>query len=204
MKLRLLSSLLLHLCLWLMPAPSLLASETTDKTALSTAVITAFTPYSAEQKLLLDGTIQYRLAPKLKAALAHEVMLTFKTDIELRDAMTYLGVPYHYTIKTIQLASTLQFLTFNQTYYLHNKRTNQIQTFHRLDDALLTLGTLSSFYLVDIAELYSHKNPKARLQSYLDRWQLPAPLILDALIDSQWQLDTDWHQLDINTRHAHD
>lgn len=153
--------------------------------------------YQHDQQLMLDGYIKYRLPESVQNALHHEIMLTFETQIQLLNKVHYLGVPYNREIKTIEYQTTLQYLTYNQTYYITNRRNNKVQAFKNLKDALATLGTLSSFYLSDLSDLYAYNSYHLKLRSQLDVWQLPTPLILDALIDSDWDLDSGWYSLNI-------
>lgn len=153
--------------------------------------------YQEEQQLFLSAQIEYHLPAKLQEALHHEVRFYFRTEIEILDQLSWLGIPYHTTIKTFSFDTILQYLTYNQTYYLINTHNNKIRSFSSLAETLKTLGTLSHFHLADLSELYSYNHYFLQLRSQLNTWQLPPPLILEALINSDWQIDSGWQRLNL-------
>lgn len=153
--------------------------------------------YQLDQQLMVDGFIQFRLPDTIQEALKHEIQLSFETEIELIDRERYFGIPYSHSVKHITFETTLQFSNYNKTYYITNRRNNQVQAFANLNDALNTLGTISNFEILPFSELYRENNYFIRLRTHLNRWQLPTPLILDSLLDSDWDIDSDWEVIAI-------
>lgn len=190
-------SFLKHLSLMLLLGFSTLSQAADDHT--SSIQIIYFNDYQDNQQLVVDASVQFQFQKTVLTALQHEIPLTFNTEIELNEVHSILGMNMHRNRVTIQYQSQLQYFGYNQRYIISNKRNKKVQSFNNLKDALHTLGTLSSFRITDLAELHPNTLYAIKLRVSLNKWQLPTPLIIDALWSSDWHLDSDWSNIQIQS-----
>lgn len=161
--------------------------------------ITEVTDYHVEDQLLFDSKTQFQLSDKVLKAIQNEITVTFKTKIVFEEHHTAIGIRYRRQRMKIQYHTQLHYASFTNRYTLINERNNKVQSFKSLDEALRTLGTLSSFSVLPLSELHPNQKYTLKLNINLDRWRLPAPLILNSLLDSDWKLDSGWFQKRIFT-----
>lgn len=190
-------SFLKHLSLMLLLGFSALSQAADDRT--SSIQIIYFNDYQDNQQLVVDASVQFQFQKTVLTALQHEIPLTFNTEIELNEVHSILGMNMHRNRVTIQYQSQLQYFGYNQRYIISNKRNKKVQSFNNLKDALHTLGTLSSFRITDLAELHPNTLYAIKMRVSLNKWQLPTPLIIDALWSSDWHLDSDWSNIQIQS-----
>ncbi|RUM90176.1 MAG: DUF4390 domain-containing protein [Thiomicrospira sp.] len=155
--------------------------------------------YQDNQQLVLDASVRFQFKEPVLTALQHEIPLTFNTEIELNEVHSLLGFNMHRNRVTIQYQSQLQYFGYSQLYVISNKRNKKVQSFSNLKDALYTLGTLSNFRITDLADLHPNTLYAIKMRVSLNKWQLPTPLIIDALWSSDWHLDSDWSNIQIQS-----
>jgi len=168
-------------------------------TAQADIQVLSLNDYQVNQQLVLDATIDINLAPLIIEAVNHEVPLTFTTEIELNERYSLLGIDLSRNRVKITYESQVNYFGFNKIYVISNKRNQKVQSFSSLYEALKTMGTLSSFYLANLADLHPNTLYTIKIRVALNQWKLPTPLILDALWKSDWQLDSGWHQTQIQS-----
>jgi hypothetical protein len=178
---------------------SLMASLTTKVQASDEIMIMRVSDYQQDQKLLLDSESRFKLPEAIVTAINHEIPLTFKTEIRLLEKNQRLGFDYDRTRVSIEYQTHLYVEGVNQRYFLYNSRNLKTQSFTTLESALLTLGTLQSFPIINLAELHPKQHYTLKMRISLDHWQLPAPLLMESLFKSHWQLDSGWFEVDIQT-----
>ena len=71
------------------------------------------------------------------------------------------------------------------------------QNFNNLDDALRTLGH-HSFAQVPAMPLRSSTAYVASVRMHLDHTQLPKPLQINALVNTDWEMDSGWYRWEVN------
>lgn len=155
--------------------------------------------YQQDQKLLLDSEIRFKLPEAIITAINHEIPLTFKTEIRLIEKNQRLGFDYDRTRVSIKYQTRLYVEGVNQRYFLYNSRNLKTQSFTTLKSALLTLGTLQSFPIIKLSELHPEQHYTLKMRISLDHWQLPAPLLMESLFKSHWQLSSGWYEVGIQT-----
>ena len=148
-------------------------------------------PILQQNHLYFNAQTRIQLPERVKQALLHEIPLTFVIQIEVRQPKSLLGLDLSETLYQLQFKTTLQYYNFNQTFILMNQRNKKVKLFNQLDPALETLGTFEKFSIMPITPPLK-PNTQLRLRIYLERWQLPAPLLLETLYNSDWQLNSDW------------
>lgn len=155
--------------------------------------------YQEDQQLVVDASAKFHFPPKVLSAIHHEIPLTFTTEIELNEIRTLLGIPFSRNRTQIVYRTELQYIGYNRTYVIANKRNQKVQSFDSLKEAMKTLGTLSNFRIADLADLHPDTLYAVKMRISLDQWQLPTPLIIDTLWSSDWQLDSDWRSIEIQS-----
>jgi len=157
------------------------------------------TDYQEDQQLLFDSQSQFNLPDPVIEAIHSEVGLTFETEIVFLEHQRFAGIKYHRERMHVQYRTQLHYSSFSNHYTLINERNNKVQTFESLDRALETLGTLSAFPVLSLSELHPDQKYTLKLNIQLNHWRLPAPLVLNSLLDSDWQLNSGWFETTIYT-----
>lgn len=166
-----------------------------DAATANPVFIYRLTPYWNSLSLYFDAQTRIQLPQRVEDALLHEIPLTFTTQIEVRQSKTLAGVSYHSTIKEIRYETDLSYFNFNQKFLLMNQRNKKVKLFSSLKKTLETLGTFERFPLLtldDFPSLAEGTHYEVRMRIALNRWKLPAPLTLEALYLSDWDLDSGW------------
>lgn len=157
-------------------------------------VILKVIDYRDNQNLKIDSNSRIHLNTSLLEAIEHEILLNFKIQMQLTETNKVLGIAYQRTRKSIDYHVRLFRSSLNQQFQLYNSRNGQTQSFRQLEEALETLSTIKAFEIAELSELHPRQNYTLRLRISLDRWKLPAPLVLQALFSSDWTLDSDWFE----------
>ena len=171
----------------------------TNAQASDEIMIIRVSDYQQDQKLLFDSESRFNLPEAIVSAINHEIPLTFKTEIRLSEKNQRLGVNYERTRVSIEYKTRLYVEGVNRRYFLYNSRNLKTQSFTSLESALLTLGTLQSFPIIPLSELHPKQHYTLKMRISLDHWQLPAPLLIEALFKDQWQLNSGWYEVGIQT-----
>ncbi len=149
------------------------------------------------QQLALTATVDFTLSEEVLSAIYHDIPILFKTEIILFEKSKFLGFPIETTQKKIEYYTELYAYGVNRYYVLYNHRNHKRQTFQTLEDALQTLGTLQALPVVNQSVLLSGKHYFLKVRISLDRWKLPPPLFMNALLNPLWQLDSGWQEVKI-------
>jgi len=157
------------------------------------------TDYQEDQQLLFDSQVQFHLTDAVIEAIYNEITLTFKTEIVFEEHQRLAGIRYRRERKHVAYNTQLSYSNFSNRYTLSNERNSKVQSFSSLDEALKTLGTLSAFPVLNLSELHPAQKYTLRLNINLNRWRLPAPLVLNSILDTDWNLDSGWFETRIYT-----
>lgn len=155
--------------------------------------------YQKNKQLLIDSESRFNLPQAVIDAVHHEIPLSFITRIELTEATKTLGFKYERTRNVIEYRTDLYAYGVNRLYALYNHRNQKAQSFTTLEEALQTLATLQAFPIASLSELHPEQRYTLRMKISLDYWKLPAPLILEALTTSTWQLESQWFETSLQT-----
>jgi hypothetical protein len=150
-----------------------------------------------DNRLVMNSQTQMTLPESLIDALHHEIPLTFTTEIQLLQHTSLLGIAFNRHQKTIRYQTQLYATGFNRRYVLYNSRNKKVQSFNTLKSALEAFGTLQDFMLVELKTLNMTRPHTLKMRIGLNRWQLPAPLILNTLFEPDWQISSGWFSVPI-------
>lgn len=182
----------LFACFVLLPTSSHAADE-------SKIDILNITDYQQDKQLLIDSTSHFSIPERVIDAVHHEIALNFKIEIQLTEASRFLGFKYQRTRKNVVFHTQLYAYGVSRQYTLYNSRNNKSQAFRTIDEALKTLATLQAFPVASLSELHPEQRYTLRMRISLDYWKLPTPLILEALFNDEWHLDSQWFETTLKT-----
>ena len=142
--------------------------------------------------LTLNAQTRIHLPKTVTEALLHEIPLTFTIQIQLLTDKDFLGFSTSDALFDLNYQTVLSYASFNQKFILLNQRNKKVKLLNDLAKALETLGTFEHFKILPLHQLNPDRHYQLRLRIYLDRWQLPTPLTLEALYKGDWSLDSGW------------
>lgn len=155
--------------------------------------------YKKNKQLLIDSESRFNLPQEVIDAIHHEISLSFITRIELTEQTQTLGFQHERIRNIVEYQTDLYAYGVNRLYALYNHRNKKAQSFTTLQEALRTLSTLQAFPIASLSELHPDQRYTLRMKIALDFWKLPAPLILNALTTSTWQLESQWFETSLQT-----
>lgn len=170
-----------------------------DSTSQPGITLIKVVDYRQQMQLKIDSLSRFKLGEAQIEAINHGISLKFKTEILLTESSSFLGFPYQRTRKHIRYHTELTSYGLNRQYVLFNNRNDKRQRFSSIDRALDTMGTLEDFEIADLKELHPTQKYRLKVRIYLDYWALPAPMLLDALFDPTWRLDSGWFEVNLTT-----
>lgn len=139
---------------------------------------------------VLNARLKTELGEDTLEALYNGVPLTIVMDIEIVKNRDLL---WDERIASLQSRYQLQLHALSDHYILKNLNSGATRTFRNLDSAILGLGTISDFPMIDSYLLNPNQRYSVRARARLDIEALPSPLRPLAYLRSLWDLDSDWH-----------
>ncbi len=149
------------------------------------------------EQLALNAVVDFELPKQVVAAIQHDIPILFKTEIVLFEKRDFLGFQVEEVQKKLEYHTELYAYGVNRYYVLYNHRNHKRQTFPTLENALQTLGTLQALPVVRQVVLNPERRYFFKIRISLDRWKLPPPLFIEALLETYWQLDSGWQEITI-------
>ncbi|MFO7594078.1 MAG: DUF4390 domain-containing protein [Pseudomonadota bacterium] len=139
---------------------------------------------------LLDANIDYRLTDVVIEALNNGVPITLQVNIEIhRKRRWWLDAE----MASLEQRYRLRYHALSHQYLLQNINSGAFYAFQALDAALVTLGNLKDFPLLDKQLIEENEAYEVLLHAELDIEALPSPLRPLAYITPAWRLDSDWY-----------
>lgn len=173
--------------------------NTNDADSAPGITILKVVDYRENNQLKIDSQSRFSIGTKQISAINHGIPIKFKTEILLTEKSSFLGFPYQRTRKHVRYLTELTSYGINRQYVLFNNRNDKLQRFATIDRALETMGTLEAFEIAHLKELHPTQKYRLRMRIFLDYWTLPAPLLLEALLDPNWRLDSGWFEVNLTT-----
>lgn len=132
------------------------------------------------------------LNPVIEQALTHGVALYFTAEFSLvRHRWYWLDEVVAQDEQTLRLSYNALTRQYRITHG------SLFQNFSNLDDALHTLGH-QSFVQFAALSLKPGAAYVASVRMRLDPTQLPKPLQINALVNTDWEMDSGWHRWELN------
>ncbi|MDH3746843.1 MAG: DUF4390 domain-containing protein [Gammaproteobacteria bacterium] len=140
---------------------------------------------------LLDSRLQLVLSSEALEALNSGVPLTIELQMQVirvrRFYMDALGAE-------LQVRFELEYRPLSQRYIVRNLNSGHQDSFPTLYSALNNLGRITDLPIIDDALLEAKKKYRIRVRAMLQTQQYPAPLRLLFFWRSQWQLQSEWYE----------
>lgn len=137
-----------------------------------------------ERGQALNAEFVIDLGPRLEDAVGRGVPLNFRFEIELTRKRWYWA-DEHVAGRVLHYRLSYHALTRQYRLSLGSLH----QNYDSLADALQMLGRIVHLHVVDRAELAPGEPYRVALRLSLDHNQLPKPLQIDALADSDWRVE---------------
>jgi hypothetical protein len=156
---------------------------------------TYFTVSDASTRLsngvyLLDASIDFRFSDAAMEALLNGIPLVLEVQIKVERSREWLWTK---TIAALSQRYRLQYHALSERFVVHFLNTDLRQSFAGLDDALLALGEVHEFPMLDRRLLQDGDQYTAGLRATLVVEELPTPIRLWAYAAEQWRLDSPWY-----------
>ena len=142
----------------------------------------------------LNAAVRMTLPVKVVNALESGVPIVFELQIKVGQGRWY------WLDKTIIEKSQryrLYYHAFTQQYLLKDMNSGLQRNYLTLQDAITAFTSISNYPLLDAEKLKPDSYYEARLRMLLDRKVLPAALRANALLDSNWYVQSDWYSWDV-------
>jgi hypothetical protein len=139
----------------------------------------------------LEARLQLILSADALDALNSGVPLTIELNLEVIRVRRFLPDDLE---AELTVTYELEYRPLSQRYILRNLNSGDQDSFATLYSALNNLGRIQGLPVIDDALLEPGSNYRMRLRALLSTRQYPAPLRILFFWRSQWQLQSDWYQ----------
>lgn len=139
----------------------------------------------------LEARLQLILSAEALDALESGVPLTIELVIEVIRVRRFLPDDVE---AELTVTYELEYRPLSQRYIVRNLNSGDQDSFATLYSALNNLGRIQDLPVIDDALLAPDSDYRMRLRAQLSTRQYPAPLRILFFWRSQWQLQSDWYQ----------
>lgn len=145
-----------------------------------------------EDTMLVNARYKIALNATLEEALNNGVSLPFLYEIEITRPLWYAWYRDMFG-DALRRSYRLSFHALTRQYRL--SQSGYYRSFSSLNDALSALGILRNWRMLDSYISYkNYRDISARIRMRLDISQLPRPYQITTLGNSQWSIDSSWHE----------
>lgn len=144
---------------------------------------------------VLDASIRFAFDDELIVALEHGVQLDIDVLIEVRRQRKWLWDP---VISSHRIGFTLQHHPLTGAYVVTERVTVTRHEFHDAREALLFLGTIRNYHLLNAELLSRDERYDGYIMARLNIDALPAPLQPVAYVSRKWRVESDWLKWELN------
>lgn len=139
----------------------------------------------------LEARLQLILSAEANDALSSGVPLTIELNIEVIRVRRFIPDDLE---AALTVTYELEYRPLSQRYIVRNLNSGEQDSFATLYSALNNLGRIQGLPVIDDALLLPGADYRMRLRALLSTRQYPAPLRFLFFWRSQWQLQSDWYQ----------
>jgi hypothetical protein len=139
----------------------------------------------------LEARLQLILSAEALDALGSGVPLTIELNIEVIRIRRFMPDDVE---AALTVTYELEYRPLSQRYIVRNLNSGDQDSFATLYSALNNLGRIQGLPVIDDALLEPGSAYRMRLRALLSTRQYPAPLRILFFWRSQWQLQSDWYQ----------
>ncbi|MDX1481076.1 MAG: DUF4390 domain-containing protein [Woeseiaceae bacterium] len=142
----------------------------------------------------LDARLQLLLSDAANDALTSGVPLRIELQLEVIRQRRFLPDAEE---ARLDVQYVLEYRPLSQRYLVRNVNSGEQESFATLYSALNNLGRVQNLPVIDDALLDPDANYRLRLRALLSTREYPAPLRLLFFWRDQWQLQSDWHEWEL-------
>lgn len=137
--------------------------------------------------IIHDNSKPLKIPDKLIYAIENNVSLTFCAHLNFAKKIG----PFFYPIRKKLECSTVKRYAIGENFILNRDRLNKTIIHSDLKTIFLSMKQIEAFDLKDLSS-GSSGDSYVLVRWYLDRKNLPSPLLLTTLFSKEWNFDTGW------------
>jgi hypothetical protein len=165
----------------------------------SAAKVDFFAVESASLRLVgdvyrLSAVMDIHLPPHVVKAIENGLPITLATIVEVQRPRWYW---LDATVTRVERRHQLSYHALSQQYLVRDLKTGRQTGYLALQEAIADLSVILDYPILDADALDSSRDYEVRLRVQLDRVALPAVLRTEDLLDSRWNLASDWFEWDL-------
>jgi hypothetical protein len=188
------ATLLLRACLpWLAAFAVVLAPLAAAADERIGVMAAALEPQRDNGGLVVNATFEFELPQALEEAVQKGIALYFNIEFELFRKRWYW---FDRRIASSTLVYRLSYSPLTRQYRL--ARGGLSQPFESLDEALALVKSVRNWKVADRSVLSPREDYDAQIRMRLDVSQLPKPFQVNAITSREWNLASDWRELQVN------
>lgn len=144
----------------------------------------------------LNARLEFDFSQDVLQAIDNGVPIVIELDIELLEPRNYI---WDKELAVLEQRYQLQYHALSEQYIARNLNSGAQYTFFSLTAALQKIGHVDHLPIID-AQLLKDKDREkyyARIRTQLGFYDLPVPLMLNAIVSRSWWLSSEWVELDL-------
>jgi Domain of unknown function (DUF4390) len=142
--------------------------------------------------IVLNATFEFELPQALEEAVQKGIALYFNIEFELFRKRWYW---FDRRVASETLTYRLSYSPLTRQYRL--ARGGLSQPFDSLEEALALVKSVRNWRVADRAQLSSRDDHDAQVRMRLDVSQLPKPFQVNAITSREWNLASDWREIQV-------
>ena len=142
----------------------------------------------------LDAQLEYALSQAALDALESGVPLTFELEVDIVQPREWM---WNKTISSYDQRYQVAYHALTQQYIVTNINSGVQNSYSSRKTALLTMGRINNYPLIDVNEVKIRDGYKGRVRISLLINELPAPMRPWAFINAEWSLTSEWFEWDL-------
>jgi len=178
----------LQVCVMALYAGSLLAAD-----SFGLKVYSASTQLQ-EGFYQLDAQLEYALSQSALDALESGVPLVFELEVDIVKPRKWV---WDEVIASYDQRYQVAYHALTQQYIVTNLNSGVQNSYSSRNTALLTMGRINNYPLIDADEVKVDSGYKGRVRISLLINELPAPMRPWAFINSEWSLSSEWFEWEL-------
>lgn len=166
-----------------------LTANSAQKDSSRAQIVSAFAEVRAE-RVMLDLRIELELSPAMREALDNGIALEFEVRADLGVAREWL---WDQRLAQQTRRYRLAYHALSENWMLTDLTNQEARTYSSLNAALEGFQHIQAWPVAEVDALPEDKRLVGRARVALLINQLPLPLRLPALMDSEWSLKSKWY-----------
>lgn len=146
-----------------------------------------------DHSLLVSPLLNFNTSEQIKEAIDNGTRIQIIAKAQLYEPRNWW---FDDAIDNQKIYLEISYFTLSKLYVVKNKETGEQLGFNEYDQLWKEFQQLASFTF----DLPVAVNPWVRMRLVLDKGALPTVMQLPVLIDSNWDIDTEWHEKELSLK----